>query len=259
MKIRNTLAAAAIAASWGATVPATSTANASPQYVKVYDNEFGTTIRRGTVTGCNHNGCTGAPTLRMGAQPDGQPDSSGHCRYSTERTVSESNGRLHVHIPAPSGGRCYSVNLHPLVPDFTYGRYVIRFRADDIPVYHFVTLLWPLDKIHGEIDFPEANLGNPWHGFVHAGAGFGPFDIELLKWQPAPEGWHTAELDWLPSGITMRLDGHTLTVQGTPPPVPSTPMHAAIHVESDMGTSLRPTSASHGNVDIDYVRVWRRS
>lgn len=250
--IKSLLAAGALTASLA--LPVAPVSASAPSLHMVYDNGFNTAYPSSAFTGCTHDGCPHAPYAYLGAEPAGNRDDSGHCVYNAAKVASVHDGYLDMYAHT-SNGTCYSVNFHPTAAPMTYGQYEVHFKADNVQGYHFVVLLWPTvpTATAGEIDGPEANLGNPWHGFVHQGAGTGPFDIYVQQSNPA--GWHYWTVTWLPSGIHMYLDGRNVPIQGSEP-VPHTPMYVAFHVESWMGTSVRPAATSAGHVDIDWLRIW---
>lgn len=132
-----------------------------------------------------------------------------------------------------SGGVSYTHNR-------TYGRWVVRFRADAGAGYEPVVLLWPAGKwpADGEIDMAEiwrpSRLGAG--EFLHLGG------LHHFIGHPIPRSvnftkWHTLAVDWLPGHVTYWIDGKRLwTVRrgkGTGNYVPSTPFHLAL--QNDAG------------------------
>jgi hypothetical protein len=225
-----------------------------PGWHQVFADNFASeSLVLGSFTGCNLKGCTGAPSVPWGAVPDGHPDTSGHCQYFPSKTVSISSGVMNVFLHSGSGGVCMDASLYPGdAAPMAFGRYSIRFRSDAVPGYKGVFFLWPVDHVHGEIDFPEANLDAPIHGFLHALAG-GP------KFQRFPStaswtSWHTATLEWTPSRVTFILDGVSLGT--TSIAVPQTPMTLAIRGESQLLGAPKPPASAQGRLQVDWATVY---
>jgi Glycosyl hydrolases family 16 len=216
------------------------------------DNFANDSVARGSFTGCNIHGCTGAPSVPWGAIPDGHPDTSGHCQYYPSQTVSILKGVLDINMHTVSDGLCMDASLYPLVPSQTYGMYQVRFRSANVPGYKGVYLLWPVDKTSGEIDFPEANLDAPLKGFLHTIAGGS--QQQSFKSTASWTSWHTATLEWTPTSVTFILDG---TVLGsTTLDVPQTPMTLLLIAESDLQGAPKPPASAQGSMEIDWLTVY---
>ena len=190
------------------------------------------------------------------------PDTTGNGHYYPEKVISTHDGVMDLFLHTDP-------TLGPLVaapvptwnggPDQTYGRYVIRFKADSVPGYKTAWLLWPSDDVwpaHGEIDFPEGSLDGTIGGYVHymnGTSGGDQYAMPDTGVRYADGNWHTATIDWLPSGVTFTLDGNV--VGKTTQRIPSTPMHWVIQTETDTGGPAPSPSAS-GHVLIDWVAVY---
>lgn len=216
------------------------------------DNFANDSYARGTLTGCNQNGCKGAPTLPWGAVEDGHPDTSGYCEYFPSQTVSITGGVMRIYMHTNSAGVCMDASLYPLVGSMTYGMYSVRFRSAAVPGYKGVDLLWPVNKVNGEIDFPESNLDAPIHGFLHTLAG--GTQQQNFKSTASWTSWHTATLEWTPTSVSFLLDGVSLGT--TDLDVPQTPMTLAIRAESDLEGAPKPPASAHGSMEIDWVTVY---
>lgn len=180
-------------------------------------------------------------------------DTRGIGRYSLAN-VSVAGGILNVHLSTVQGVPMVAA----LVPlpfgrwgGTTYGRYSVRFRADSLPGYKTSWLLWPDSNrwAEGEIDFPEGNLDETIFAFNHQ---VGDPQVNTLIRDTGVKytGWHTATVEWLPGSVTYFLDGR---VVGISKESPRTPMHVVLQTE----TSRRPAAATAGNVQIDWISLWR--
>lgn len=137
-----------------------------------------------------------------------------------------------------------------------YGRYAVRFRADPLPGYYLAWLLWPGSETwprDGEIDFPEGGLGGHISGFMHRQGGTSGGDQDAYSTGVPFTGWHTAVIEWSPSNVKFILDG--VTVGNSTSRIPNTPMHWVLQTTTSPG-GLPPAGTS-GNVEIDWVAVWR--
>jgi hypothetical protein len=158
-----------------------------------------------------------------------------------------------------SGGVAYAHNQ-------TYGRWVVRFRADAGAGYEPVALLWPKGKWpdDGEIDMAEiwrpSRLGAG--EFLHLGKTnrfIGhpiPRSVNFTKWQ-------TLAVDWLPGHITFWIDGRKLwTVRrgkGANNYIPSTPFHLALQNDAGCATGkCKPNKGTPKRVvmQIAWVKIY---
>jgi len=216
------------------------------------DNFANDSYQLGSFTGCTMHGCSGTPSVPWGAVPDGHPDTSGHCVYEPSKTVSITGGVMNIFLHTDPNGTCMDSSLYPLAPNLRYGMYSVRFRADAVTGYKGVFLLWPVDHVHGEIDFPEANLDAQLHGFLHTVAGGAQFQrfVSNASWT----SWHTATLEWTPSKVTFILDGTSLG--STSLDVPQTPMTLALRGESELEGAPKPPASAHGDLQIDWATMY---
>lgn len=187
------------------------------------------------------------------ASYDGWYDTEGPGLYDSSRVVTVSDGILNEHLHTEDG-EALVVSITPVPHVQTYGRYEVRFRADEMPSYKIAWLLWPADDdwSKGEIDFPEAGLGagDVIEGFSHYTGrreGFPGFQITTDQ---DVHSWHTAVIEWRPDSLTWILDGvsYRTTDIGA---IPNVPMYWSMQTEAD-----DPAPWTSGNVQIDYVRAW---
>jgi beta-glucanase (GH16 family) len=194
---------------------------------------------------------------------DGLKDTSQNGTYMPTKVVSIGNGVMNINLHTESGVHMVAAVI-PAIPGATgsdggmlYGRYVLRFRADAVAGYKFATLLWPDSGIwpgDGEIDFPEANLTSTIWGVVHYQSGVSATDQALYNSGVTPNGWHTATITWLPSGLTFQLDG--TVVGSTTTRIPNTPMHLVLQAET-WTSGGAPSNTAAGNIQIDWLTVYK--
>jgi len=179
--------------------------------------------------------------------------------YSPKRVLSVKHGLLDMYLHTEEG-QAYVAAPEPElngsdVRGQKYGRFSVRFRADPVPGYKTAWLLWPdSDKRrHGEIDFPEANLGDTINGFVHhAVRGRGQ---ERFSTGKTFENWHIATIEWLPGRVTFNLDG---AVVGTSTrKIPKKRMHWVLQTETQLDGPPPPADAA-GHVQVDWVVAYKR-
>lgn len=189
----------------------------------------------------------------------------------TSQSVRVAHGYLNLigHYQAPYGFVAGGIaDTH----NQTYGRWVIRFRADNGAGYEPAILLWPEGPhADGEIDIAEVFPGtalpvstNRRGGgqFLHMGPG-GVFIGQHIPASVNFASWHTVAVDWLPDHITMWIDGkRTWTVgrdyDGTDF-IPSTPFHLTLQLDEGCTRyRCRPDSSTPPNVimQVDWVKIY---
>jgi licheninase len=187
---------------------------------------------------------------------------SGVHRTRSSVQVRDGSLRLIGHYERPygfvSGGVSYNINQ-------TYGRWVVKFRADSGEGYEPIVLLWPKGTwpAHGEIDIAEV-LSSDRHGageFLHLGQAnrfIGhriPNSVNFTK-------WHILAVDWLPGHITFWLDGkQTWTVRrkrGSRNYIPSTPFHLALQNDAGCDHQCAPSTSRSRRVvmQVAWVKIY---
>lgn len=198
-----------------------------------------------------------APT--WGAYQDGWPDSMHHGKYMPSKTVSVDGGVLTIDVHTEAGVPCVAALL-PKYSRMTYGRFAIRWRADEFAGegYKMVWLLWPNsgnNEVDGEIDFAERNLNTKTAGgFLHRPVPMpqGSMSTPLTP----PDGWHTTVIEWSPGLVVFLLDD--VEVYRDSRGVPHGPMHLVLQVETQMNDGAPiPAPALRGKVQLDWVSIWR--
>jgi hypothetical protein len=196
------------------------------------------------------------------AYPDGWRDTSKYGTYMPSKVISISDGVMDMYLRTENGVHMVAAPV-PRPPGavgraggLLYGRYAIRFRADPVPGYKVAWLLWPDSESwprDGEIDFPEGDLNSVMCAFMHRQGATVGNDQDGGCTTTMFTGWHTAVIEWLPSGTTFLLDGKVI---GRPTNrVPNTPMHWVLQTETSLAGKAPPTDAA-GEVQIDWVAVY---
>jgi hypothetical protein len=199
-----------------------------------------------------------------GAYDTGWPDTSRRGMYDTN-ILSASNGLMNIRLHTGADGKPRAAVPFPLIngrnaADQTnqlYGRYEVRFRADEIDGYKTAFLLWPKSEVwprDGEIDFAEGALNGTIDGFVHHQGGKSGGDQAGFSTSARYSPWHTAIIEWAPTYVSFILDGQVIGKTTTR--VPNTPMHWALQTETCLDDCAIPANVS-GNVQFDYVKVWK--
>ncbi len=195
---------------------------------------------------------------------NGFSDTSGHGTYSPGKVISVNGGLMNMHLHTENGTHLVAAPL-PKIPGhasayegLTYGRYAVRFRAQqtaNLTGYKTAWLLWPdsNDWNEGEIDFPEGNLSGTMNAFMHHRGN--PQAQEAYSTQATYATWHTAVIEWTPQSVRFILDGVTIGNDTNTAYLPNTPMHWVLQTET---TSSGPSDTAAGNVQIDWVAIWSR-
>jgi len=192
---------------------------------------------------------------RWHAYTDGSADTSKHGVYMTSKVVSVHDGvldfYLHSENHVPMGAA-----LVPALPTMLYGRYIIRFKADPLPGYKLVCLLWPDSEVwprDGEIDFPEGDLNGKIWLFAHHQDALSGGDQEAYSTTKKFPTWHTAVITWSPAKIVFVLDG--VKVGSSTTQVPRTPMHWVLQAETTLNGTSPPDNAA-GHVLVDWLTAY---
>jgi beta-glucanase (GH16 family) len=174
------------------------------------------------------------------------------------KVLSTHDGVLDYFIRTENGTRMVAAPWLTDTHGTTYGRYSIRFRADNLPGYKTAWLLWPDSDVwpaHGEIDFPEGNLGagDRIHAFAHHASSRGGQDA--FPTNATFAAWHTVTVEWVPGKVTFLLDGKVIGVSTTM--VPSKAMHWVLQTETNHHGTV-PSALVKGHVLVDWVSFWTR-
>jgi len=135
------------------------------------------------------------------------------------------------------------------------GRYEIRFRADAVPGYKFVSILWPdLDNNlrYGEIDFPEGDLNEQFMAFTHRTSASSSSDQDWFKTNADASTWHTAVIERKAGSVTYTLDG--LLIGQSTSRLPSSEMGWVLQAETSLNYATG--NAASGHIYVDWVAVY---
>ena len=199
----------------------------------------------------------------------GYKDTSGRGWYAPDKVISVTNGALDWYVHTTNGVHDVAAMV-PRVPATgwgqKYGRYSFRFRADTIPGYKMVAILWPDSDNwgEGEVDFPEVNTltsnqtiyANMYTKGNTTTATPGPASRFTTHTAANNTGWHIATIEWAPGSLTSWLDGTKL---GTfTAGVPNTSFHLVFQVETNQ-YDAPPADTVSGHIQLDWVTMYTRN
>ncbi|MGG7307488.1 glycoside hydrolase family 16 protein [Curtobacterium sp. AB451] len=199
------------------------------------------------------------------AEYSGMRDTSGKGLYAPDQVVSVHDSVLDFHLRSSGSQPLVATVLPAGYRAYTHQRVSIRYRADEVPGYKFVMILWPLsgDWNEGEIDWPEGDLT----GDVRPVSAIpGSYDAETQAMTFLPEDptvvpggqtdWHVATVEWTADAVRFYWDDELLeTVTGA---VPTTPMRVTLQAETIIHDADVPEDAA-GHVLVDWVVAYRQS
>ena len=233
----------------GECMPLGDVTNTNGVWHQIFTDDFTAPVALGGFPGSQYS-------AKWGAYGPGWPDTSHNGTYDASKVVSVVNGLLDLYLHT-EGGVHYVSAPTPTISGYgqTYGRYAVRFRADQVAGYKTAWLLWPdsEDWNEGEIDFPEGDLNGTISAFSHCVKN--PSQNCFSADSPASyNSWHTAVTEWSPGKVAFYLDGSLLgtATQG----VPTTSMHYVLQTETSLDKV--PANSATGHVQIDWVAIWSR-
>jgi len=203
-----------------------------------------------------------AVSTKWGAYSNGWKDTSGNGTYMPSKVISVDNGMMNMNLRTENGQSLVAAP-YPRIPGATsangmkYGKYSVRFRADNLPGYKVAWLLWPDSDSwsQGEIDFPEGNLNSKMAGYMHFKGD--PTQQHVFETGVGFTNWHTASLEWTPTSVNFILDGDVIGRSTNPAVIPSDPMHWVLQTETAL-VGGAPSITTRGNVQVDWVAVYSR-
>lgn len=203
------------------------------------------------------------------AAADGQHDTSRNYGrplategiYDSSKTITVHDSMLDIHVYTDANGRPWVANPIPDTGTWgqLYGRFAVRFKSDTVPGYKMAWLLWPTSENwnQGEVDFPEAGLGNNIQGYSHNVNGSPNTNQWVVNTGVNMSDWHTAIIEWTPTSLKFILDDVVYTTTDSAA-IPKNPMYWKLQTETNLSATPPPTSAQ-GHVYIDWVAVWTRA
>jgi hypothetical protein len=196
----------------------------------------------------------------------GATDSSGRGTYNSGKTVTEHDGVVDVFVHSEGDTR-YVAALVAALGDTVGQRISVCMRADRIPGYKLVFMLWPSGgsgNSLGEIDYPEGRLTPEGVGnaFMHYDPK--PATDPKQDWYSSGVStvdWHVYTIEWNPGSASFQTDDYAnfyfdgaLIGRSTGALVPDGPMHYLIQIETYIDGQALPAPAS-GHVLIDWVTI----
>lgn len=181
------------------------------------------------------------------------------------RNITAANGLLHVRLYTDTTGIPRVAAFIPQIGGTSRGDLLsmaveFRIRADRMVGYKGVPLLWPGSGVwprDGEINWPESDFDQRPSAFMHRQDATSGSDQD---WYPAPTGtsWqdnHVYRTEWIAgTSVKFFIDGQLIGTSTNR--VPKTAMHFVAQFETNLDDT-RPSASVAGNVQLDYLRVWR--
>jgi hypothetical protein len=185
---------------------------------------------------------------------NGFTDTSGLGTYDN-KAMTVHDGALDEALSKTADGITHVAALGPLTTTKwagqTYGRFSVRFKADNLPGFKTAFLLWPDSNIwnEGEIDFPEGPLNGTMWGYNHCP---GNPTINCTYTDTGitqGTGYHTLTIDWKPTSLSFTIDGRTTNTTTTN--IPTKPMHWVLQTEAN-GAPI----TTNGHLQIDWATTY---
>lgn len=237
----------------GSSMPTGTLVSNGTTWTQVYAEDFLTDAALGAVA---------ATYPEMGYYQSGK-DTSGYGQYAPSQVLSVSDSTLDFHLRSVNGQPLVASILPDNYAPHTHARVSIRYRADKIPGYKFVGMLWPLSNNwnEGEIDYPEGDLQGTVRpataiaGTLGQGKGGNPIFVPATEMFAATDQseFHVATTEWTSSSVRFYWDDTLLAevTQG----VPTTPFRVTLQAETWLNEGAPPQSAD-GHVEIDWITIY---
>jgi len=134
----------------------------------------------------------------------------------------------------------------------TYGRYSVRFRADNVNGFGAAFMLWPDSEVwgDGETDFPEGGFGDQIHAYNHCLGSRAAQNCLVVNTGASWTQWHVATIDWTPTAMTFYLDGNQVGRDTSA--VASRARHWLLQTSGSGGSRA-------GALQIDWVALYERA
>lgn len=227
-------------------------------WTQTYTQDFTTPAALGTVDtvySANMSGYTGFT------------DTSGLGTYDPETVLSVHDSTLDYFIHTDGTTHKVAAPIPMGYTGQTYGRYAVRWRADNLPGYKVAFLMWPSSDVwnEGEIDWPEQHQLVPGEKPRLASAMRGTYHTALfsMAFDPAAElfaatdstGWHVDVIEWTPGLVRAIRDGVEVGRTTIPGKVPTTAMRWTLQAETNLvGAAI--SNATNGHILVDWLAAY---
>jgi hypothetical protein len=161
--------------------------------------------------------------------------------------------RIAAFCPIPTGSLSSRGDLASMRVEF-------RLRADLMPGYKGVPLLWPQSgnwPADGEIDGPESTFDTAPKAYMHRQGATSGGDQDVFNYPAGTswQAWHTYATEWVRGQrVEFFIDG--VSIGRSTNRVPIGPMHLVMQFETQLSTTPPDPSVS-GFVEIDDLRVFK--
>lgn len=217
-----------------------------PGFKQVFADDFTTDLARGSFPG--------SYATRWGSY-DGHGDTFGGGYYNSD-IISMDNGVMDLYLNKQNGKGQIAAPVPKVNGEWnsqTYGKYTVRFTSEALPGYRTAWLLWPSSGrwAEGEVDFPEGVLTGQIEAYNHC-VGNPAVNCGWAKTGVSYTSWHTASVEWTPSGVEMFLDGRQ--IMNSTSAIPRTPMRWVLQTETSTSDTSKMTK--NGHLKIDWVTMY---
>ncbi|WP_106209811.1 glycoside hydrolase family 16 protein [Glaciihabitans tibetensis] len=193
---------------------------------------------------------------------NGIADTSGRGMYAPDQVLSAHDSMLDFYLHTVDGQHLVAAPLPNGYDGQTYGRFSLRFKADNIPGYKIAFMQWPESDSwnDGEIDWPEGELAGPMSpASAQVGTlrnGEMSFDTAHRVYSPTDATeWHVATTEWTPGSVKWFWDGELVGETAVAALVPTLPMRWTLQAETNLEEQLISDDTA-GHILIDWVRAW---
>jgi hypothetical protein len=167
-------------------------------------------------------------------------------QYFNNATISAHDGLMDIALDGTQGA-AGSFGPPETCWGDTYGRYSIKFKAEDASGYGTAMMVWPSSDVwgDGEIDYPEGDFDGTFHAYQHP-LGCSDCSSSVNADSNASfRDWHVATTEWSPEGVNYYVDDQLILA--TTDDNPNTDHRWTIQV------APVESNAQAGNLLIDWV------
>lgn len=142
------------------------------------------------------------------------------------------------------------------VAQLTYGKLLVRQRADVYRNVAVATLTWPVaeNTWPPEIDFAEDDIGDRhWYAFNHYKDSAGEHAQTVHDSDLTSDDWHTWGIEWSPSAIVYTRDGQVWKTETDPQVIPRIKMYLGFVM-----ACFQTPAPGDAHWQMDWVALYRR-